>query len=201
MKLKIIFIFIISIFFFTGCLPMLEQAELLEKNSVVASVSGYHNFIESDDSLYSRGFDNYEYAFGGIQVRAGLSDKLEVSGQMDFDRICAGAKFLLFERDKNIVTAKISMGSLILHEIMPSMIKPALFYGRKLDDNAGVYAGTSVEYAGKFDYAGMLFAGVSIRPMEGLMHAIKLEGGFIRKITYSHMNYFYAGISFDFQIF
>jgi hypothetical protein len=199
--MKQIFIALPILILFTGCLPMLEQAELLEKNSVVASASAYKNFIEDDHIIYSQGFDNYQYAFGGIQIRFGLSNKIEVSGQMDFDRISAGVKFLIFEKDKNIVTAKIMMGSLILQEIMPSMIKPTLYYGRKIDKNIGIYTGTSIEYSGKYDYAGMCFAGISFRPVENLMHAVKIEGGFIRKITYSHRDYFYAGIAFDFQIF
>ncbi|MGE3062482.1 MAG: hypothetical protein AB7T10_02480 [bacterium] len=199
--MKIIILLLFSLLIFTGCLPMLEQAELLEKYSVVASVSGYHNYIERSDELYYRGFDNYENAFGGIQVRAGITDRLELSGQMDFERICGGAKFLIFEKDNNIVTAKISMGSLMLQEIMPSLIKPTLYYGRKFDKSISFYSGAAAEYAGEFNYAGMLFCGVSFKPIEGMMHSIRIESGLIRKVTYSHMDYFYSGIAFDFQIF
>ena len=197
LHIKLGLIFLTGIALFSGCLPMLEQAELLKKNSVVSSLLAYKPFAYEPMYFY----DTPSIGFGGFQLRGGLTDRIEISGQADFERAYAGAKFLIYSGHDNIFSAKLSIGTLILQEMLPSIVKPALFYGRKINDNFSLYGGTALEYRNPTDYAGMIFIGGTIKPFKLQMHCIKIECGFVRHITFSDNDFFYAGLGIDFQIF
>lgn len=182
---------------FSGCLPMIEQAGFIEKNSVVSSLLAYKSFYFPPED-YGAG---YAFELGGFQLRGGLTDRIELSGQADLERAYAGAKFLLYSGHNNIISAKLSVGTLILQEMLPSIVKPALFYGRKINNNFSIYGGTAFEYRNPTDCGGMLFFGGVVKPFSNMLHCLKIECGFVRRITFSDYDFYYAGIGIDFQIF
>ncbi len=192
---KLVYIILCSLLFI-NCIPVLEQARLIDKYSVVTSLSGYGIY-----DLKDQWFGGVP-VFTGIQIKYGLTEKNEISFQTTLYESHFGNKFYLYNNNLHMVSAKIALGYKTQYYMRNWLdIQYTLFYGYDFKKNFHFYAGTGGYYLSRVDFAHSIFVGSAFYPFDQMMHAVKVECGFCRQISLTYQDYIYFGISTDLQVF